>query len=76
MVKNIDEAKQLAYAYDRKEHTARILVETNPQIVINEAEKGLTEEEAVSEGIVKAEPNISGETPILEREWVSQFNGS
>jgi len=41
----LDESKQLAYAYDRKEHTARILVETNPQIAINEAEKGRTEQE-------------------------------
>jgi len=35
-----DEAKQLAYAYDRKEHTARILVETNPQIALAGAEMG------------------------------------
>lgn len=73
---SIDQAKQLAYAYDRKEHTARILIETNPQIAINEAEKGRTEREAVFEGNSKAEPNISGETPILEREWVCQFNGA
>ena len=42
---SIDQAKQLAYAYDRKEHTARLLLQTNPQIAINEAEKGRTEQE-------------------------------
>jgi CMP-2-keto-3-deoxyoctulosonic acid synthetase len=53
---NTDEAKQLANSCDRKEHTARLLRETNPPKVV----------------VV----NTEGEQPILEREWVSQFNGS
>ena len=71
-----DDAKQLAYKYDRNEHTAKMLLQTNPQIAINGAEMGRTEQKAVSEGGNKAEPNISGEQPILEREWVCRFNGS
>jgi hypothetical protein len=29
---SIDDAKQLAYSLDRREHTAKCMVETNPQI--------------------------------------------
>ncbi len=67
-----DDAKQLAYKYDRKEHTARLLRETNPQIVINGAEKGRTEQEAVLEGGKKAEDNFAMDTAAIPKEG---FNG-
>jgi hypothetical protein len=61
----IDTAKQLAYSYDREEHTARLLRETNPQIAINGAEMGVAEEKAVFEGGSKAEDNFAMDTAAI-----------
>ena len=70
----IDEAKQLDYAYTRREHTAAIIIknEATP-IQFAGAETGSTATKGENIG---GEVSADEKAPIIEREWVSQFNGA
>jgi len=62
-----DDAKQLAYSLDRKEHTAKCMVETNPQIAFKTDLTGATEQEEDFEEV---------DIPKIEQDAVASWNGS
>jgi len=64
----LDEAKRLAYELDRREHTARILVETNPQIAFKTDRKPNEIGKTVSEGVSKAEDNFAMDTAGIPKQ--------
>ena len=76
-----DDAKQLAYSLDRQEHTAKCMVETNPQIAFKTDLTGATATKEEKAYPSKAADRIGHRSEDIdegeiERRSVSAFNGS